>query len=126
MLWETLILGLHMSVSYCRHAPPKVLFKSDTAANRSGWDLNHTWSTYTKVEPPPPNVGRVLQFTARGDDGIDYTLLPLNRIVDQVYTAHFNIVPLGRHSCHSSMAGQVCATAEPHDAMSGARGSKKE
>ena len=29
-------------------------FKADTAANKSGWDMNQSWSTYLKLESPPP------------------------------------------------------------------------
>ena len=71
--------------------PTTMLLKSDTAANRSGWDMDKTWSTYLKVEPAPPPVGRVLAFVATGVDGRGFDLLPLNRIVDQNYTIYFNI-----------------------------------
>ena len=69
-----------------------VFFKADTAANHSGWDMNHSWSTYLKLEPPPPNVGRVLEFEVRDATGnLTLSLLPLNRMVDQRYAVHFNL-----------------------------------
>ena len=69
-----------------------VRFKADTAANKSGWDMNHSWSSYLKLAPPPPSVGRVLQFEVRDATGnVSLTLLPLNRVVDQRYAVHFNL-----------------------------------
>jgi len=72
-------------------APTSILLKADTAGNHSGWDMDKNWSTWLKVEPQPPNVGTVLKFMAHGDDGKVITFLPLNRIVDQTYTVHFNV-----------------------------------
>ena len=72
------------------------------AGNRSGWDLNHSWSSWLKVEPPKPNVGRVLRFEAKGRDRT-ITMLPLNRIVDQDYAVHINLTAAGtRYSTEST------------------------
>jgi hypothetical protein len=71
--------------------PLHVLFKADTAANRSGWDLDKTWSSWLKVEQEPIPVGRVLQFTAKGQDGHSFTFRPLNRMVDESYAVYFNL-----------------------------------
>jgi hypothetical protein len=72
-----------------------VLFKADTAANHSGWDMDKSWSTYLKIEPQPPNTGRVLRFEAKGigprGEKQVLELLPFNRIVDQRYAVYFNI-----------------------------------
>ena len=67
-----------------------MLFKADTAGNRSGWDLDKSWSSWLKIEAPPPNIGRVLRFVAEGRDR-SFEMLPLNRIVDQDYAIHFNL-----------------------------------
>ena len=73
----------------------QVLFKADTAANRSGWDLDKTWSSWLKVEKASKPVGRVLEFTAKGQDGNSFTLRPLNRMVDESYAVYFNLTTAG-------------------------------
>ena len=71
------------------------MFKADTAANRSGWDLDKTWSSWLKVEKASKPVGRVLEFTAKGQDGNSFTLRPLNRMVDESYAVYFNLTTAG-------------------------------
>ena len=64
----------------------KVYYKSGSAGSN-----DPAWSTYLKPEPPPKTVGRVLRFVARGEDGKQIHLVPLQRIVDESYCTTFNI-----------------------------------
>lgn len=64
----------------------KVYYKSESAGSD-----DPTWSTYLKPEPPPTPVGRVLRFVARGEDGKQFQLVPLQRIVDESYCTTFNV-----------------------------------
>lgn len=47
--------------------------------------------SWLKLTPGGTDDKRTMQFTATGSDGKAMTLLPLNRVVDQNYTAHLNI-----------------------------------
>jgi len=48
-------------------------------------------SVAAAVASSPPGVALQLSFTAKGNDGQMYHMLPLNRVVDQRYTAHLNV-----------------------------------
>ena len=47
--------------------------------------------SWLKLSPGGTAGKKTMQFTATGTDGKTMTLLPLNRVVDQNYTAHLNI-----------------------------------
>lgn len=53
-------------------------------------DVNDIGS-WLKLSPGCTAGKKTMQFTATGTDGKTITMLPLNRVVDQNYTAHLNI-----------------------------------